>query len=254
MKKYITIAALLAAGTTFASAETSANTVTSITWETLRGCDATFYSSSQTTVGKSLSLTASERVQFDVSALDIDFATGVYEFSFAVTDFTAANGPMIAWGLGTGTTTDAQKYGFGAASSNNVWCWAATINGSNMTQRYSSSMGFDVTGLDATSPISGIFNIKIGTFDIGTENAKFELEVVFIDSSKNVYTLTPVGGLEMGTIGEACNISSVTLGGWASTSNNGCAMTVTSVPEPSAFGLLAGIGALALVASRRRRK
>ncbi|MBQ2732446.1 MAG: PEP-CTERM sorting domain-containing protein [Opitutales bacterium] len=26
------------------------------------------------------------------------------------------------------------------------------------------------------------------------------------------------------------------------------------VPEPSAFGMLAGLGALALVASRRRRK
>ena len=29
---------------------------------------------------------------------------------------------------------------------------------------------------------------------------------------------------------------------------------VASVPEPSAFGMLAGLGALALVASRRRRK
>lgn len=28
----------------------------------------------------------------------------------------------------------------------------------------------------------------------------------------------------------------------------------SAVPEPSAFGMLAGLGALALVASRRRRK
>ena len=35
---------------------------------------------------------------------------------------------------------------------------------------------------------------------------------------------------------------------------SGGKITVTTIPEPSAFGLLAGLGALALVASRRRRK
>ena len=35
---------------------------------------------------------------------------------------------------------------------------------------------------------------------------------------------------------------------------NGIVVETSSIPEPSAFGLLAGLGALALVASRRRRK
>ena len=44
-------------------------------------------------------------------------------------------------------------------------------------------------------------------------------------------------------------------------SNGGVAVSIdnvqvsySAIPEPSAFGLLAGLGALALVASRRRRK
>ncbi|MBE6401213.1 MAG: hypothetical protein E7037_04195 [Verrucomicrobia bacterium] len=43
--------------------------------------------------------------------------------------------------------------------------------------------------------------------------------------------------------------------GWTYTltADNGSTLTLT-IPEPSAFGLLAGVGALALVASRRRRK
>ena len=251
MKKYITLAALLAAGSAFANAAT-----TKITWDDLRECDATFFNSSQTTVGEVLSLTAVERVQFDVSSLNIDFSTGVYEFSFAVSDFTVSNAPFIAWGIEKGSSTDAQKYGFGAAnssSSSGTDCWAATINGTNMNQRYSASMSFSNTGVNGLAGLSGVFNIKIGTFDIGTETENYELEVVFTDVSGNAHSLTPNGGLDIGELSSS-EIKSVTLGGWASTSNFGTSMTVTSVPEPSAFGMLAGLGALALVASRRRRK
>ncbi|MBQ8445663.1 MAG: PEP-CTERM sorting domain-containing protein [Opitutales bacterium] len=248
MKKYITIAALLAAGTAFANAETS----TPITWETLRACNATFFGSEQTEVGESLTLSSTERVQFDVGSLGIDFAKGVYEFSFAVSDLAVGNGPIIVWGLGSGETIEAQKYGFGVSTTHATW--AATTNGGSMAQREIDVMSYAATGLNPNPSISGVFDIKIGTFDYGTENAKYGLAVVFVDSSKNTYTLTPAGGLDMGAIGESCTISSVTLGGWASTSLSGCTMTVTSVPEPSAFGMLAGLGALVLVASRRRRR
>lgn len=41
---------------------------------------------------------------------------------------------------------------------------------------------------------------------------------------------------------------------WEAAGNGMVQSFTVVVPEPSAFGLLAGIGALALVASRRRRK
>ena len=42
--------------------------------------------------------------------------------------------------------------------------------------------------------------------------------------------------------------------GWTLTENEDGTVSIAAIPEPSAFGLLAGLGALALVASRRRRR
>ncbi len=237
MKKFITAAALFAASTALASAATV------ISWEDLRACDATFFNSSQTTVGETLTLTATERVQFDVSSLNIDFASEQYVFTLTVSDLLVGNGPFITWGVQTGQVTGAQYYGFGASGNNNN-CWAATINGSSMSQRYSGSMSYDVTGLNGANSLSGTFTLTIGS---GT------LDVVFVDSENTSYTLTPTGGLSMERFSYGTSIQSITLGGWATTSSNGTSMTISTIPEPSAFGLLAGVGALALVAARRRR-
>ena len=244
MKKYITLAALLAAGTA------SANAVTTITWDDLRACNATFYNSTQSAVGESLTLSTAERVQFDVSSLNIDFSTEQYEFLFSVSDLRVGNAPFITWGTQGGQSVQAQQYGFGA--SGNANCWAATINGNGMSQKYSDTMSYTATGLDGRNLLSGTFKITIGT-----KNGSGMLDVTFLDSASNTtYTLTPENGLTMNNFASGGVISSVTFGGWTSTSTNGSSMTISSavIPEPSAFGLLAGVGALALVASRRRRK
>ncbi|MBP3301635.1 MAG: PEP-CTERM sorting domain-containing protein [Opitutales bacterium] len=51
---------------------------------------------------------------------------------------------------------------------------------------------------------------------------------------------------------------SIVTGAWVFdsvvTSINAKSLSISAIPEPSAFGLLAGLGGLALVASRRRRK
>ena len=60
------------------------------------------------------------------------------------------------------------------------------------------------------------------------------------------------------SIGEINNIElrvdgSVFTGDWSLSKENNTLYLVASIPEPSAFGLLAGLGALLLVGTRRRR-
>ena len=66
------------------------------------------------------------------------------------------------------------------------------------------------------------------------------------------YTSTEIGADDVG--GSDKNGSVFWTNGGANSVTDITLSVAAAIPEPSAFGLLAGLGALALVASRRRRK
>ena len=68
------------------------------------------------------------------------------------------------------------------------------------------------------------------------------------------YTLTVTGGDQAMTPTLSWDGGSETLTSYKGNMNGNAALTSAVIPEPSAFGLLAGLGALALVGTRRRRR
>lgn len=125
-----------------------------------------------------------------------------------------------------------------------------------------------VAASSATSQRNGVESVDFGGVQIST------------DTTYRVWTATPSDSYSAGDVLSSNNIINTVglkFAKYDSTQNKGLAIinssvgqdgtvslwdtwapvvsiNVSSIPEPSAFGLLAGLGALALVASRRRRR
>ena len=119
-------------------------------------------------------------------------------------------------------------------------------------------------GLVAGTTVSGV----TGGIELAS-GAKLVVDMTSKASATETFTLelitgtvlkyngTSVSSSNVGTLlGSAYELSNWDKTGWISTlsyADNKLSLTM-SIPEPSSFGLLAGLGALALVGARRRRK
>ncbi len=254
MKNIITIGLLLAAGTTLANAtpvaekdmfssEFSWTTGSRLSRPTFsintsdKTCTLTNSNWSQAYAyhqfSDSLTINAGETLNFSFD-MNVNYLDGSFTFTLQSDDLSIAMGKNYnETSFRYGKTSDVSKsvYQFKEAASGQMGkiTSSQTVSGFAMTQ----GTKFTVSGeISAPSASGENFTLKlivgdkeVSSFDLGTSSFSLKKLGFYGDGVNNV--------------GKNVTFSD---------------LKISVVPEPSAFGLLAGIGALVLVAARRRRR
>lgn len=166
------------------------------------------------------------------------------------------------WWLGTGTNVQAEGFETDAALS--VTDGTATFSTRTRPNYKSEYVAFVYDLSNFSGAVSGSYtsddtlNLSLSYNASGAPEAQITLW--YIDAENSVFLLGADGVGTDKTISRSIAYSDngkiLALFSNSSTStdtNYSSVSLVASIPEPSAFGLLAGLGALALAASRRRR-
>lgn len=174
---------------------------------------------------------SSERAWIDISSLDISLSRASYSFVMDVSNLQLGNGPIFSLGTGSYNT---QTTAFGFSTTTDTW--AFSNNGNNM----------NVSG--ESGSVSDTYSGKL-TVNFLAENGSTYVEAFLGDSAL-------VNKTEINYDKSVLYLNGLTLGGWASTSGNGCSMIISSlsisqIPEP-ATASLAFLGLGSLLARRRR--
>jgi len=256
MKKYITLAALLAAGTACANAaayQTPTDESIGSAWLT-----TTFGSANQSeSTNVSLVNTWTEGLVMSPVSASITAGTNLKttgvageSASFLSPDANVGSGTSwtetFSYALGDNVISlSTITLDVGLYDSSGAWQSSQMNNG--VLSEGANYRAFD---FDATVTIGGQAYVYSVDRVVLTGNGKQSVASVVLTTTEAIENLTGDFTLKLDVAKNSDN------------GNAGCFVGLTSiafnstapVPEPSAFGMLAGLGALALVASRRRRK
>ena len=126
---------------------------------------------------------------------------------------------------------------------------ATTDDDGNTTEETTYTGYFGLYYVDSSGNVTKVYSTAL-TSSSSAETTDYSIDILTVLGEDTVSELLGgTGSLVYAMTGTDTAWKAVTLSGVTLTAT----VTTTEVPEPSAFGLLAGVGALAFIASRRRR-
>ena len=157
------------------------------------------------------------------------------------TDFSGIKNGLYSYGSGTGSGPQVRFQGFSSGQEYEVGFWIKTGQGA-------SNPNLQIS--DLSSGISGVV-CYYGLLS-GTEFTKGEKSITLSGQNNQYfvkYSFTAGSNSQL-----ALSFNAVSSGAASVPTFDIGLIAISAVPEPSAFGLLAGLGSVVLAASRRRRR
>ena len=250
MKNVITTLALLAASSALASAATVTVDVVSLAASsTIASTEGT----SSTLSGQGSSYSQVTTTAADVASILGSKSTGLYYGSG-----NGNNGSKTAAEVDTTATPNAytltQSWSYQAY--NGFWN-ALVVSVADILEESETATVDDLTSLSISYTVTGL-SLSVWTITDGTAT-----QVLYVGGTETCSTTGAYGTAVVNTVSAAVSAAVSNLdedstiviiyGTNGNNEGSGTVTVTTTIPEPSTFGLLAGVGALALVASRRRR-